>query len=125
MANWTPESFIGQLFKTIGRHVPPAPGAQSPALWGTEAHLAKLFGGQASVRIAPHAFTFRYLSPAHFVDVFRTWYGPTLKAFAAVGEGGKAALEQDILDLIAAMNRAKDGTMVLDSAYSEVIATRL
>ncbi len=124
MANWTPEGFIGQVFRTIGRHIPPAPGAQSPALWGTEAHLAKLFGDRVRLQITPRSFAFRYRSPAHFVDVFRSWYGPMLKAFAALDEGGRAALERDLLDLIGGMNRAKDGTMVVDSAYAEVVANR-
>lgn len=125
MANWTPESFIGQVFKVLGRHVPPAPGAQSPALWGTLPHLEKLFGAQGTIATNPRSFTFRYRSPAHFIDVFRNWYGPMLKAFAVLPDAGKAALEADLLALIGQMNRAKDGTMVLDSAYLEVVVTRV
>ncbi len=124
MANWTPESFIGQLFKIIGGHLPPPPGARSPALWGTRAHLEALFAGKGTVRATERHFTFRYRSPAHYVDVFRTWYGPTLKAFAALPDDGKAALERDILALIGRMNRATDGTMVVDGAYLEVVVTR-
>ena len=124
MANWTPDGFIGQLFKVIGAHVAPPAGARSPALWGMTAHLETLFAGQGRVSTTERAFTFRYLSPAHFVDVFRTWYGPTLKAFAALSDDGKAALERDILALIGRMNRAQDGTVVIDSAYLEAIVTR-
>ena len=125
MANWTPESFIGQVFKVLGRHVPPAPWAQSPALWGTLPHLEKLFGAQGTIATNPRSFAFRYRSPAHFIDVFRNWYGPMLKAFAVLPDAGKAALEADLLALIGQMNRAKDGTMVLDSAYLEVVVTRV
>ncbi len=88
LANWTPEGFIGQLFKTLGRHLAPPAGVQSPALWGTEAHLRRLFGAR---REDPprreRIFNFRYRSAAHFVDVFRTWYGPVHKAFAALAGG--------------------------------------
>ncbi|PZQ99552.1 MAG: SAM-dependent methyltransferase [Cereibacter sphaeroides] len=121
MANWTPEGFIGQLFKVLGRHVPPAPGAQSPAQWGTEAHLKTIFGPDAKIAITPSQFTFRYLSPEHFLEVFRTWYGPVLKAFASLPEAGQEALASDIRTLINQMNRATDGTVVIESAYAEVV----
>ena len=124
MANWTPGGFIGQVFKTLGRHVPPAPGAKSPALWGTPDHLQTLFGPQGHLALTERSFAFRYRSPAHFIEVFRTWYGPMLKAFAALPDDGKAALERDLVDLIGQMNRAKDGTMVVDSAYLEVVFTK-
>ncbi len=124
MANWTPAGFIGQVFKTLGRHVPPAPGAKSPALWGTPDHLHALFGPHGNLAVTERSFAFRYRSPAHFIETFRTWYGPMLKAFAALPDAGKVALERDLLDLIGQMNRAKDGTMVVDSTYLEVVVTR-
>ena len=124
MSNWTPAGFIGQVFKTLGRHVPPAPGAQSPALWGTPDHLKHLFGNAGQIATTERQFAFRYRSPAHFLEVFRTWYGPMLKAFAVLPEAGKAALEQDLLALVAQMNRAKDGTMVVDSSYLDVVVTK-
>lgn len=124
MANWTPDGFIGQVFKVLGRHVPPAPGAKSPALWGTTDYLDKLFGQHGQIAQTERSFTFRYKSPAHFMDIFRTWYGPMLKAFAALPEPGKLALEHDLLALIARMNRAQDGTMVVPSAYLEVVVTK-
>ncbi|MEJ1160182.1 class I SAM-dependent methyltransferase [Prosthecomicrobium sp. N25] len=125
LANWTPDGFIGQLFRTIGRHVPPPAGARSPALWGTRARLDELFGPHgATVSAESRHFTFRYRSPAHFVDVFRTWYGPVLKAFAALPVLGQQALERDILDLVGRFNRATDGTMVVPSEYLEVVVTR-
>ncbi|PYB69999.1 class I SAM-dependent methyltransferase [Rhizobium wuzhouense] len=124
MANWTPDGFIGQLFRTMGQHLPPPPGALSPALWGTEARLNALFSPAGTVSIQPKVFTFRYRSPDHWLEVFRTWYGPVHKAFAALPDAGQAALGQDLLALIARFNRATDGTMVVPSAYLEVIVTK-
>lgn len=124
MANWTPEGFIGQVFKVLGRHVPPVPGARSPALWGTAGHLQTLFGPHGQIALTERSFAFRYRSPAHFIEVFRTWYGPMLKAFAALPEAGQRALEQDLLALIASLNRAQDGTMVVPSAYLDVVVTK-
>jgi SAM-dependent methyltransferase len=125
LASWTPTGFIGQLFKTIGTHVPPPPGARSPALWGTEARLAELFAPQAdSIAAAPRDFVFRYRSPAHWLEVFRTYYGPVLKTFAALAPPAQRALEADIMDLIGRFNRSDDGTMVVPSEYLEVVVTR-
>lgn len=124
LANWTPEGFIGQVFKTIGQHVPPMAGVRSPALWGTEARLAELFATGGTVVATPRSFAFRYRSPAHWLEVFRTWYGPVNKAFAALAEPQQAALERDLLALIGRFNRAEDGTMVAPSAYLEVVVTK-
>jgi ubiquinone/menaquinone biosynthesis C-methylase UbiE len=124
LANWTPEGFIGRLFKIIGKYVPPAPGVASPLLWGQPAHLKQLFGKNASVAAEPKNFTFRYKSPAHWVEFFRTYYGPVLKAFAAVDAAKQTALESDILALIGEFNVAKDGTAVIPSEYLEVVVTK-
>jgi ubiquinone/menaquinone biosynthesis C-methylase UbiE len=125
LANWTPEGFIGQLFKTIGRHVPPAAGVRSPALWGTQARLAEMFDPQAaSIRSAQRHFVFRYRSPAHWLEVFRTYYGPVFKTFAALPPSAQSALESDLIDLIGRFNRSGDGTMVVPSEYLEVVITR-
>lgn len=124
MANWTPEGFIGQLFRIMGQHLPPPPGALSPALWGTETRLHALFSPAGTVTTQQKVFTFRYRSPEHWLEVFRTWYGPVHKAFAALPELGQAALSQDLLALIARFNRASDGTMVVPSDYLEVIVTK-
>lgn len=123
LANWTPEGFIGQLFKTIGRHVPPPPGARSPALWGTSARLAELFGPH-SIDLTQRHFVFRYRSPAHWLEIFRTYYGPMLKAFAALAPAAQPALEHDLLALIGQFNRSGDGTMVVPAEYLEVVVTR-
>lgn len=125
LANWTPEGFIGQLFKTIGRHVPPPAGLQSPARWGTAAGLTELFGDRAAdIAIARRDFVFRYRSPAHWVEVFRQWYGPVLKAFEALPPVGQAQLEADLLALIARFNRSGDSTMVVPGEYLEVVIRR-
>jgi ubiquinone/menaquinone biosynthesis C-methylase UbiE len=124
LANWTPAGFIGQLFKTLGQHVPP-PGTRSPGLWGTQARLAELFGASGcTVNATPRNFTFRYRSPEHWLEVFRTYYGPLLKAFGALAPAGQDALRRDMLDLVARFNRAEDGTMVVPSEYLEVIVSR-
>ena len=120
LANWTPQSFIGQLFRTIGAHIPPAPGIKSPALWGTEPRLHELFGaGAASLVATPRHFAFRYRSAAHWLEVFRTYYGPLTRAFAALGEGG-ALLERDVLTLLAQFDRGSGAGLVVPSEYLEV-----
>jgi ubiquinone/menaquinone biosynthesis C-methylase UbiE len=125
LANWTPEGFIGQLFKTIGKHLPPPAGARSPALWGTRARIAELFEPQAaSVKSAQRNFVFRYRSPAHWIDVFRTYYGPLLKAFAALEPARREELQNDLEALIDRFNRSGDGTMVVPSEYLEIVITR-
>ena len=125
MANWTPEGFIGQLFKTIGKHVPPPAGIDSPALWGTRGRLAELFEtGSTAIHAEPRHFVFRYRSPEHFVAVFKDTYGPMLKAFAALDASKQQALTEDLLQLIARFNRASDGTMAVPSEYLEIVITR-
>jgi ubiquinone/menaquinone biosynthesis C-methylase UbiE len=125
LANWTPEGFIGQLFKTVGTFLPPPAGARSPALWGTRARLEQLFGGQASeIKATPRQYVFRFCSPQHWIDVFRTYYGPVLKAFAALEPAQRTAFEAELRQLIARFNRAHDGTAVIESEYLEVVITR-
>lgn len=125
LANWTPEGFLGQLFKTIGRHVPPPPGVRSPMLWGTEHRIAELFGYEAAdIRAVRRNYVFRYRSPGHWLEVFRTYYGPTQRAFAALDEAGRAALARDLLGLLNRMNRSGDETLVLPGEYLEVVITR-
>ena len=125
MANWTPNGFIGRLFKTIGAHVPPPAGIKPPPLWGTEARLAELFGAQAKqLRCERRHFNFRYLSPAHWVTVFREVYGPTHKAFAALEPADAATLEREILALLEAMNVAGPGSLVVPSEYLEIVVTK-
>jgi ubiquinone/menaquinone biosynthesis C-methylase UbiE len=125
LANWTPEGFIGQLFKTIGKHMPPPAGVKSPALWGTRARLAELFEPHAtSIKSAQRNFVFRYRSPEHWLEIFRTYYGPVHKTFAALQPAAQSDLERDLVDLIGRFNRSGDGSMVVPSEYLEIVVTR-
>jgi ubiquinone/menaquinone biosynthesis C-methylase UbiE len=124
LANWTPDGFIGQVFKTVGRLLPPPAGVKSPPLWGTQARLTELFGAAGVVHTQARQFMFRFRSPEHWLEVFRTWYGPTLKAFAALDAAGQAALAADLLALARRFNRAGERSMVVPSDYLEVVVTR-
>ena len=125
LANWTPESFIGQLFKTLGKHVAPPAGVKSPALWGSEDWIEEVFGDHAIwVALTPRDFVFRYRSPDHFVEFFRTFYGPVHKAFLALEPEGQAALEADLHATIAKFNTATDGTMRVPAQYAEIVITK-
>jgi ubiquinone/menaquinone biosynthesis C-methylase UbiE len=125
LANWTPESFIGRLFKTIGKYIPPAPGVKSPGLWGTKARLEELFDRTAKeIRAESRRFTFRYRSPEHWIEVFRTYYGPMNKTYGALDTGKQAAFTRDVLALMERDNRSGDGTLVLPSEYLEVVIER-
>jgi SAM-dependent methyltransferase len=125
LANWTPEGFIGQLFKILGKYLPPPAGSRSPSLWGSRQRITEMFGAMAlSIKSESRVFAFRYRSPEHFVEIFRTYYGPTLKAFAALDEANQQGLRNDVLALIRRMNRAEDGTMVVPSEYLETVITK-
>jgi SAM-dependent methyltransferase len=125
LANWTPESVVGQMFKILGRYLPPPAGAQPPALWGVESHLRTLFGDNAAaIAVTRRFFNFRYRSAAHFIDVFRTWYGPTHKAFAALPADKAAGLERDITELLDGLNRGGARSLVVPSEYLEIVITR-
>jgi ubiquinone/menaquinone biosynthesis C-methylase UbiE len=125
LANWTPDSLIGRMFKVLGGYVPPPVGVQPPSLWGTEAHLRTLFGDTAAtVQATPRHFAFRYRSAAHFIDVFRAWYGPVNKAFAAQTPEKADALAADLAELLNGLNRAGPGSLVVPSEYLEVVVTR-
>lgn len=125
LANWTPEGFVGQMFKTLGKYLPPPAGAKSPALWGTRTRLNELFTPvAASISAEPRHFNFRYRSAEHFVEFFKTYYGPVLKAFAALDAAEQKGLHKDLLALIDGMNTAKDGTMVVPGEYLEVVIVK-
>jgi ubiquinone/menaquinone biosynthesis C-methylase UbiE len=124
MANWKPESFIGRLFKTIGKYVPPAAGVRSPALWGNAAHLEVLFGAKAMIEAQSRRFVFRYKSPEHWIEIFRTYYGPVHKTFAAIDPQARAALEADLHALIDEFNTSGDRTLVIPAEYLEVVITK-
>jgi ubiquinone/menaquinone biosynthesis C-methylase UbiE len=125
LANWSPDGFIGQLFKTIGKHMPPPAGVKSPALWGTGARITEFFGAQASsIQLEQRDFVFRYRSAQHWLDVFKTYYGPLLKTFGALDPRAQTALTDDLFALIKRFNRSGDKTMVVPSEYLEVVVTR-
>ncbi len=122
MANWTPEGFIGQLFRLIGGYVPPPAGVQSPALWGTEPHIVELFGPQAiNIHCERRNFNFRYRSAAHWIEVFRNFYGPTHKAFAALDEPAQSRLSADLVGLLERLNIAGPSSLVVPGEYLEVV----
>jgi ubiquinone/menaquinone biosynthesis C-methylase UbiE len=125
LANWTPDGFIGQIFKAIGKYLPPPAGLKSPLVWGTREWLQATFGAAAStISAEPRDFIFRYRSAQHFLDFFRAYYGPMLKAFEALEEAGGKALGRDITDLIGRFNTSGDETMVVPGEYLEVVITR-
>ncbi|MGF6595034.1 class I SAM-dependent methyltransferase [Pseudomonas sp. 2835] len=125
LANWTPQGFIGQMFKTLGRHVPPPPGAQPPSRWGDEEQLHNLFGDDlGSIKLSREHFNFRYRSAAHFIEVFRTWYGPVHKAFASLDSDQASALESDLTQLLNDNNVAGASSLVVPSEYLQVVISR-
>jgi ubiquinone/menaquinone biosynthesis C-methylase UbiE len=125
LANWTPESLVGQMFRILARYLPPPAGMQPPVLWGVESHLISLFGDTASaMRVTRQNFNFRYRSASHFVEVFRTWYGPVHKAFAALPSDKAVELEREITDLLESMNRGGADSLVVPSEFLEAVITR-
>ena len=125
LANWTPRGFIGQLFTVIGRHVPPPAGLTPVSRWGAEDYLDGLFRDSASrIEVTPRDFVFRYRSAEHWIDVFRTWYGPVHKAFAGLSADAQQRLERDLISLVGEFNRSGDSKMVVPSEYVEVVITK-
>jgi ubiquinone/menaquinone biosynthesis C-methylase UbiE len=124
LANWTPDGFIGELFRTVGRRVPPPPGVRAPTEWGYEPRLRELFGDAVSdLTVTPRVFTFRFETAEAFADYFRSNYGPTLKAFEALDEDGGKLLYADLVDLAIRYNASRtDSTVRIPSAYVEVVA---
>jgi hypothetical protein len=126
LANWTPSEMIGQLFQLIGRYVPPPAGAASPSAWGNESRLLELFpASKARLQISRQHFVFRYASAQHWVDYFRSYYGPVQKAFDALPLERQAHLERDLHKLLQEHARATPRGLAATSEYVEVIATRL
>lgn len=126
MANWTPDSFIGQLFRTIGQHVPPPAGVKSPALWGSRDWIVQTFGSSCEVSSFQRKnFLFRYRSAAHFIDYFRTFYGPMQKAFEALDSSGQTALRTDIVALIDKFDISTGDSLCVSSEYAEVVLERI
>ena len=125
LANWTPDGFVGNMFRTVGKHFPPPPGIKPPPLWGTEERLEELFGRKiSSLEITRRSYLFRYLSAEHFIEVFRTYYGPVHKAFESLDAAGRDALAGDLEELLNSWNTSGDETVVVPSEYLEVVAVR-
>jgi hypothetical protein len=125
MANWTPDSMVGDMFRAVARHVPPPPGVEPAVRWGAEERVRELLSaGCSDLRVRRDTCALRFPSAAACVDYFRTWYGPTVAAFRAVGDAGREALERDLLALYEAHNVATDGTLAVDVAYLEVVGVR-
>jgi ubiquinone/menaquinone biosynthesis C-methylase UbiE len=125
MANWTPGGMLGDIFRVIAAHVPPPPGMPSPLVWGVPERIEELFGAEAAfIRVTPREYVFRYASPRHWIDVFRTFYGPTVKAFAALDEAGRMALERDLVALLERHDRARDGSLVAAAEYLEIVVQK-
>jgi len=125
LANWTPEGFIGQLFRVIGRFVPPPAGLTSPAAWGDETRLVELFGPRArDIRSERKQYVFRFLSVEHWIKVFRTYYGPVLKAFSKLDEAGQRALQEALADLLGTFDRGGRRGLVVPGDYLEVVIDR-
>jgi SAM-dependent methyltransferase len=121
LASWTPEGFLGKLFRVVAKHVPPPAGVRSPLLWGTKTHIHELFTGSVSIEHRFREFAFRYRSPQHWVDVFRAFYGPVHKAFLALDADGQAALEADLIALLQASDRGGAAGLVVPAEYLETV----
>ena len=125
LANWTPSSFIGEMFRTVARHVPPPAGVRSPLEWGTEPRLAELLGdGTAELLVRPRTYVFRFHSPDAFVDFFRVNYGPVYTAFAKLDAAGRGHLARDLAELAATHSRSTGPSVAIPSEYLEVVAIR-
>jgi SAM-dependent methyltransferase len=125
LANWTPSGFIGQMFKTVGRYVSPPAGVRPPVAWGEEDRLRELFGSDVqSLAVTRRQYVFRYRSAEDWLETFRTYYGPTLKAFSALDDAAQAALEWDLLALANEYNTSITGTLRIPSDYLEVVAVK-
>ncbi|MDO9223547.1 class I SAM-dependent methyltransferase [Hydrogenophaga taeniospiralis] len=124
LANWTPDSLVGRMFKVLGRHLPPPAGVSPPSLWGVEPHVVDLFGNRAAgIQVTPRHYNFRYRSAAHFVEVFRNWYGPVHKAFAALPPEQAQTLERELIELLESLNSADATSLVVPSEYLEIVVT--
>jgi ubiquinone/menaquinone biosynthesis C-methylase UbiE len=124
LASWTPAGFVGQMLRLVGRYVPPPTTVRSPALWGTAEHIQQLFGDAAAIKETTRTFAFRYRSAGHFVDMFREFYGPVHKAFAALDSSSQSALERELLMLLRASNVAGPDALVVPAEYLEVVITK-
>ena len=125
MANWTPDGAVGAMFRTIAKHAPPPLGIPSPLAWGTAERLRELFGdGVADLRVERRLSRQPFRSADHYIEFFRTYFGPTQMAYERVGPEGEQALTDDLKEFLESANTAGDRAMVLEAEYLEVLATR-
>jgi SAM-dependent methyltransferase len=124
LANWTPEGFVGQMFKIVGQHVPPPAGVPSPLQWGTEAGVEALLGSECDLKVTRRNFTFRYRSAHDYFETFRAFYGPLVKALAALELPGRTSLRDQLVALAEDHNRNENDALIIDSEYLEVVAFR-
>ena len=124
LANWTPEGYVGQMFRVVGQHVPPPAGVPSPLEWGTDARIEELLGASCDLEITRRTFSFRHRSPHHFFETFRQFYGPLVQANAVLDEAGRASLREQLVALADSHNRNETGSLTIDAEYLEVVATR-
>jgi SAM-dependent methyltransferase len=124
LANWTAEGFVGQMFKIVGHHVPPPEGVPSPLQWGTDARVEALLGAECDLEITRRTFAFRFRSAGDYFETFRVFYGPLVKAWAALDEAGRTSLRDRLMGLADDHNRNENGALTIDAEYLEVVATR-
>ena len=126
LASWTPEGSVGEMFRTVSRYLPPPPGLTPPSKWGDEAYLRELFGsGIRTIHSQVRQAIFRYISTDAYVEFFRTWFGPTIKAFEALPEDRHPALTADMAALARKYNRnGGDAPITMVGDYLETIITR-
>ena len=121
MVNWVPDGYIGELFRTIGRYLPPPPGLRPPVEWGSQQRLRELFGPEATISAPRRTFRWRWPSPEHQAEFFATFYGPTNRVVAAIGDDRAADLKADMAKVAAGFNLSDDDTLVLRQEYLEVV----
>ena len=124
MVNWTPDSYVAELFRAIGRHLPPPPGVRPPVEWGSEQRLRELFGPEVAISAPRRSFLWRFPSAEHQAEFFGTFYGPTNRALAALGSDGAAALKAEMVDTVRRFNVSDDDTLVLRMDYLEAVIRR-
>ncbi|WSG47989.1 methyltransferase domain-containing protein [Dactylosporangium sp. NBC_01737] len=121
MVNWTPDSYVAELFRAIGRQVPPPPGLRPPAQWGDEGRLRELFGPDAGITAPRREFLWRFPSAEHQAEFFATFYGPVTRTLAALDEERAATLKAEMVEIAERHNVAGDGTLVLRMDYLEAV----
>ena len=125
MANWTPDSMVGDMFRTVASYVPPPPGVQPAVAWGSQERVTALLGPQVKdLQIRQQTCAFRFPSSQACLDYFRTWYGPTVAAFGALPEADQKRLETELVAVFDKHSTSGDGTLAMDVPYLEIVALK-